>query len=191
MQPKDFHILLGSGSLYSYPPPLYTYNIGGSLHGTMAKPEVGDRAPDFTLVNHEMKPTSLKDYRGKKVLLAFYPGAFTSTCTKEMCNIRDSLADLEELDAQVLAVSVNDPFSNRAFHDENSLSFPLLCDYTRKTIESYGVVQENFAGLTGYTTAKRSVFIIDQEGIIRYKWVTENPGVEPDYEELRRQIIKI
>jgi len=138
-----------------------------------------------------MKPTSLKDYRGKKVLLAFYPGAFTSTCTKEMCNIRDSLADLEELDAQVLAVSVNDPFSNRAFHDENSLSFPLLCDYTRKTIESYGVVQENFAGLTGYTTAKRSVFIIDQEGIIRYKWVTENPGVEPDYEELRRQIIKI
>jgi peroxiredoxin len=157
----------------------------------MAKPEVGDRAPDFTLVNHEMKPTSLKDYRGKKVLLAFYPGAFTSTCTKEMCNIRDSLADLEELDAQVLAVSVNDPFSNRAFHDENALSFPLLCDYTRKTIESYGVVQENFAGLTGYTTAKRSVFIIDQEGIIRYKWVTENPGVEPDYEELRRQIIKI
>ena len=157
----------------------------------MAKPEVGDRAPDFTLVNHEMKPTSLKDYRGKKVLLAFYPGAFTSTCTKEMCNIRDSLADLEELDAQVLAVSVNDPFSNRAFHDENALSFPLLCDYTRKPSESSWVVQENFAGLTGYTTAKRSVFIIDQEGIIRYKWVTENPGVEPDYEELRRQIIKI
>jgi len=157
----------------------------------MAKPEVGDRAPDFTLTSHEMKPISLKDYRGKKVLLAFYPGAFTSNCTKEMCNIRDSLADLEELDAQVVAVSVNDPFSNRAFHDENALKFPLLCDYTRKTIESYGVVQENFAGLTGYTAAKRSVFILDQEGVIRYKWVTENPGVEPDYEELRRQVMSI
>jgi len=107
----------------------------------MAKPEVGDRAPDFTLTSHEMKPISLKDYRGKKVLLAFYPGAFTSNCTKEMCNIRDSLADLEELDAQVVAVSVNDPFSNRAFHDENALKFPPLCDYTMKTIESYGVVQ--------------------------------------------------
>jgi len=157
----------------------------------MAKPEVGDRAPAFTLVSHEMKPISLKDYRGKKVVLAFYPGAFTSTCKKEMCNIRDSLADLGELDAQVVAVSVNDPFSNRAFHDENALNFPLLCDYTRKTIKKYGVVHENFAGLTGYTAAKRSVFILDQKGVIRYKWITENPGVEPDYGELRRQVMKI
>jgi len=157
----------------------------------MTKPEVGDRAPGFTLVSHEMKPISLKSRRGRNVLLAFYPGAFTSTCKREMCAIRDTLADLEELDAQVLAVSVNDPFSNRAFHDDNALSFPLLCDYTRRVIRRYGVVHDNFAGLKGYTAAKRSVFILDREGIIRYKWISENPGVEPDYEELRRQLKKM
>lgn len=169
----------------------YTYNTGGSPQTTMPKPEVGDRAPGFTLVSHEMKPVSLKDYRGRKVVLAFYPGAFTSPCRKELCTIRDSLADLEELGAQVLAVSVNDPFSNRAFHDENALNFPLLSDYARRAVRRYGVAHEGFAGLKGYTAAKRSVFILDRGGVVRYRWVSEDPRVEPDYGELRRQLGKI
>jgi glutaredoxin-dependent peroxiredoxin len=157
----------------------------------MTRPEVGDRAPDFTLTSHEMKQVSLGEYMGRKVVLAFYPGAFTSACRKEMCTLRDSIAQLEELDAQVLGISVNDPFSNKAFHEENVLNFPLLSDYTRETIRQYGVYKEDFAGLKGYTTAKRSVFILDPQGVIRYIWISEDPGVQPDHEEIRKQLEKL
>src|SRR4030042_6754007 len=111
---------------------------------------IGDKAPEFTLIGMDMKPRSLKEFGGKKVVLAFYPGAFTGTCTKEMCNIRDKIANLEKLDAQILGISVNDPFSNKAFHEENALNFPLLCDYKREVIALYDVVQQDFAGLKGY-----------------------------------------
>jgi peroxiredoxin len=110
----------------------------------MTKPETGDKASDFTLVNQEMKPTSLRDHRGHKVVLAFYPGAYTGVCKKELCTIRDNIARLEELDAHILAISVNDPFTNKAFHDENDLNFPLLCDYNREAVKKYNVVHENF-----------------------------------------------
>ena len=150
--------------------------------------DVGNVAPDFTLVNQDMKKVTLHDYRGMKVVLAFYPGAFTGTCKKEMCSIRDTIADLEDLKAQVFGISVNDPFSNKAFHDENVLTFPLLCDYTREVVKKYGVLLDNFAGLMGYSTAQRSVFILDADVVVKYKWVAENPGIEPDYGELKRQL---
>ena len=150
--------------------------------------EIGSAAPDFTLVDMEMKPRSLGEFRGRKVVLAFYPGAFTSVCQKEMCTFRDALSNLESLDAQVVGVSVNDPFSNKAFHEMNMLNFPLLCDYNREVVKAYGVYHEDFAGLKGYTAAKRSVFIIDREGIIRYRWVSENPGVEPDYGKIEAEL---
>ena len=149
---------------------------------------VGNVAPKFTLVNQEMKKVTLSDYRGKTVVLAFYPGAFTGTCKTEMCSIRDTIADLEDLKAQVFGISVNDPFSNKAFHEENVLTFPLLCDYTREVVKKYGVLLDNFAGLMGYSTAQRSVFILDADGVVKYKWVAENPGIEPDYGELKRQL---
>jgi peroxiredoxin len=153
--------------------------------------EVGTKAPNFTLVNQNKKKVTLSDFWGKKIVLAFYPGAFTGTCTSEMCNIRDKIAKLEDLETQILGISVNDPFSNKAFHEENILNFPLLCDYNRKVVKEFDVYHENFAGLEGYTSAKRSVFILDSEGIIRYKWVTENPGVEPNYEEIKLELSKI
>jgi len=151
---------------------------------------VGDKAPVFTLVNHEMKPVSLDDYSEQNVVLAFYPGAFTGGCKVEMCTIRDGIAKLEDLDAVVLGISVNDPFSNRAFHEDNVLNFQLLCDYNREVVKAYDVYHENFAGLKGYTAAKRSVFIIGVDGLIKYKWVTENPGVQPDFNELQKELSK-
>jgi peroxiredoxin len=157
----------------------------------MSELKVGDRAPNFTLVNMNMKPVSLMDFRGKKLVLAFFPGAFTGTCTREMCAFRDSIAKMEDLEAQVIGISVNDPFSNKAFHEENALNFPLLSDYQRDVVKKYGVYHEDFAGLKGYTAAKRSVFIVDENGIIRYKWVTENPGVEPPYDELKQSLKSI
>ena len=157
----------------------------------MSELTVGEKAPDFTLVNMNMKQVSLKDFRGKKVVLAFFPGAFTGTCTQEMCTLRDSIAKMEDLDAQILGISVNDPFSNKAFHEENALNFPLLSDYTREVVRRYGVYHEDFAGLKGYTAAKRSVFILDEDGVIRYKWVTEDPSIEPPYDELEKELKKL
>ncbi len=157
----------------------------------MNKVNVGDEAPSFTLYDMDRKPRSLAEFSGMNVVLAFYPGAFTSVCRKEMCTLRDSIAGLEGLDAQVIGVSVNDPFSNKAFHEMNMLNFPLLCDYNREAVDLYGVAMPDFAGLRRYTAAKRSVFIVDKGGILRYRWVSENPGVEPDYEEIKRELEKL
>jgi peroxiredoxin len=98
---------------------------------------------------------------------------------------------LEALDAQVIGISVNDPFSNKAFHEMNMLNFPLLCDYNREVVEAFGVSLYDFAGLQGYTAAKRSVFILDREGKIHYRWISENPGVEPDYQEIETELAKL
>lgn len=150
--------------------------------------EICDMAPDFTLVNQNREKVNLSDHFGEKLILAFYPGAFTGGCTKEMCTLRDQIAEFEEFKVKVFGISVNDPFSNKAFHEENDLNFPLLCDYNRKVIKNYDVYHENFAGLEGYTTAKRSVFIVNSKGIITYKWVTDDPGVMPLFEDIRQKL---
>jgi len=151
----------------------------------------GQKAPDFVLFDSHLKPTRLSEFLGKKIVLAFYPGAFTSVCTKEMCTLRDSMAKLNALNAQVIGVSVNDPFSNRAFAEANDLNFPLLSDFNREAIEIYGVAAPDFAGLKGYTAAKRSVFIIDPAGIVRYKWISDDPRIEPNYEEIEKILREI
>lgn len=150
------------------------------------KIKVGDKAPDFTLNGTDLKPKKLSDFLTRTVVLAFFPGAFTSVCTKEMCTFRDSLARLNNLKMQVVGVSVNDPFSNKAFAEKNLLTFPLLCDYTREVVKLYGIELNDFAGLKDYTAAKRSVFIIDKNGIARYVWISDNPGIEPNYEEIEK-----
>ena len=153
--------------------------------------KVGDKAPDFTLVDMDKKPRSLHEFLGKKVVLAFYVGAFTSTCTKEVCEFRDSMARLVDLNAQVIGVSVNDPFSNKAFAERNRLPFPVLSDYNREVIKTYGVELFNFAGLKGYTVAKRSIFILDEEGFVRYVWISEDPSVEPNYQDIPKALEEI
>ncbi len=153
--------------------------------------KVGDKAPDFTLPDIDMKPRSLKEFLGKKVVLAFFVGAFTSVCTKEMCSFRDSMARLTDLKAQVVGVSVNDPFSNKGFAEKNMLSFPILSDYKREVIKQWGLELPDFAGLKGYTVAKRSIFILDEKGIVRYTWVSDNPAVEPNYEEIQKALQQI
>jgi len=155
------------------------------------KTNVGQKAPDFTLPDTDLKPRRLREFLNKNVVLAFYPGAFTTVCTKEMCTLRDSLAKLSDLKAQVVGISVNDPFSNKAFAKANRLNFPLLSDYNREVVRLYGVAVTDFAGLKGYTAAKRSIFIVDRKGVVRYKWVSEEPTVEPNYEEMERALEEI
>ena len=150
--------------------------------------KVGDTAPAFTLIDGDRKPRSLTEFQGKNIVLVFFPGAFTGVCTKEWCTLRDAMARFNEFNAQVLGISVDSPFANKAFASQNNLQFPLLSDHTRSVVKSYGIVLEGFAGLEGYSTAKRSVFILDKGGIVRYAWITDNPGVEPNYDEITKAL---
>ena len=153
--------------------------------------EIGMKTPELTLFDMSLKQRNLKEFRGKNLVLAFFPGAFTSVCKKEMCVLRDDIAKLEILDAQVVGVSVNDPFTLKGFHEDNALNFLLLSDYAREAVKVFGIELKDFAGMKGYTVAKRSVFIIDGEGILRWVWVSENPGIEPDYIEIERQLKRL
>lgn len=147
---------------------------------------VGERAPDFTLVDTGLKPRSLKEFLGKTTVLAFYPAAFTGVCTKEMCTFRDSLGQLNGIGAQVVAISADTPFSNKAFAEQNGLTFPVLSDYGREVIKAFGIAFPDLAGLKGLTVAKRSVFVLDKQGVVRYAWISEDPKKEPDYAEVTR-----
>ena len=150
--------------------------------------KVGDKAPNFLLKDTDRNDCGLKDFLGKKTVLAFFPGAFTGVCTKEMCAFRDSLSSLNGLNARVVAIGVDSPFSNKAFADANGLTFPVLSDYNRETVKKYGIAHNDFAGLIGYTAAFRSIFVLDNNGVVKYAWVSENPGVEPPYEEIMKSL---
>ena len=153
--------------------------------------EVGQKPPDFQLFDQDKKLRTLKEFQGKKVVLAFFPGAFTGGCTKEMCTFRDSMQTLNGLNAQIVGISVNDPFTNKAFAEANKLQFPILSDYGREVVRKFNVFHDDFAGLKGYTAAKRSVFVLDDKGMVRYRWVSEDPGKQPDYAEIKNALAKI
>jgi len=150
--------------------------------------KVGDKAPDFTLYDLDKKPRTLKEFLGKKLVLVFYPGAFTGVCTKEACSFRDSIAAFNTMNAQVVAASIDSPFANKAFSDQNKLNFPVLSDVTKEVSKNYTGLFDGFAGIPGYVTAKRSVFVLDPAGIVKYAWISENPGLEPNYDEVRKAV---
>lgn len=152
---------------------------------------VGDEAPDFVLPDTELKPVQLKKFRGSNVVIAFFVSAFTATCTKEACAFRDITYRLVNLKTQVIGISVNDPFSNKIFAKKNKLVFPILSDYNRAVIKMYGLKSPDYAGLKGYTVAKRSIFIVDKKGIIRYVWIAENAEIKPDYNEIEQTLQKM
>jgi peroxiredoxin len=154
-------------------------------------PNVGDEAPDFRLPDIDMKMQKLSDYRGKEVILAFFPAAESPVCTKEMCALRDSFDELKKYDAQVLGASVDGPFANKIFTENRHLNFPVLSDYKREVINKYGIVMENLGPLEGYKAAKRSIFIIDRNGKIQYKWISDNPLIEPDYQDIKDALSKV
>ncbi|MBM4405609.1 MAG: peroxiredoxin [Chloroflexi bacterium] len=144
--------------------------------------DVGQPAPDFSLYDAETKKQrKLSEFKGKNVVLAFFPGAFTGVCTKEACTFRDSAAQLNSLNAQVVGVTVDSPFAQKAWADANKLGFPLLSDFGKQVIQQYGAGFKNLAGLEGYVSATRAVFVIDKGGVVRMKWIAPNPGIEPDY----------
>jgi peroxiredoxin len=142
--------------------------------------KIGDQAPGFTLVSSDKKEVSLADYQGKNVVLLFFPMAFTGVCTTELCAMRDGIADYNALDADILAVSVDSPFTLDKFKSDQNLNFPLLSDFNKEVSAAYGSMYDEFVfGLKG--VSKRSAFVIDKEGTIRYAEVLDNAGELPNF----------
>ena len=153
-------------------------------------PETGDSAPDFTapLANGDVDSFTLSEnLDDAPIVLAFFPGAFTGVCTTEMCTFQDRLAAFNDLDASVYGVSVDSPFSLNEFREQNDLDFDLVSDFEKEIIDDYDV-RMDFADLGVYGVAKRSVFVIDGDGEVTYAWVSDDPGVEPDYDEVEEAV---
>lgn len=150
----------------------------------------GDKAPDFSLRSSDKALVTLKEQRGKKVVLLFFPFAFTGVCTKELCMMRDSIGEYEKLDAQILAISVDSPFTLAKWKEEQGFNFPLLSDFNKSVSKKYDSLYKEFAfGLKG--VSKRSAFVIDQSGIVRYAEVLENAGEVPNFEAVRKTLENI
>ncbi|MEZ4394788.1 MAG: peroxiredoxin [Polyangiales bacterium] len=148
---------------------------------------IGTKAPDFTLPSTPGETVTLSALRGRPVVLLFYPAAFTGVCTKEMCAVRDDFSAYEALGAQVLAISVDMPFSAQKFREETKANFPFLSDFNKTATRDYDVYRESFAfGLVG--VSERAVFVIDAEGTITYAWVGEHPGVFPDLDAVKKAL---
>jgi len=146
---------------------------------------VGDTAPGFELVDTELKIRNLDEFKGGKIVLSFIVAASSPVCEAELCSFRDSWKEISDLGAKVVAISNDGPFANKAFAEKNNFNFPLLADYTSKTIRDYGVLMPDLLHIKDYNAAKRSVFIINEDGKIGYKWVSEDPLKEPNYEEIK------
>jgi peroxiredoxin len=149
--------------------------------------QIGQPAPDFTLYASDKSKVSLHDYRGRNVLLLFFPAAFTSTCTRELCQTRDNIAYYEGVNAQVFGISVDSLYSLAKYKEEQRLNFPLLSDFNKEVSRAYGSLYDIF-NFDMRGVSKRSAFVIDGQGVLRYAEVLENAGELPDLEAIRRSL---
>ena len=151
--------------------------------------DVGSRAPDFTLTNQDRQPVKLSEQRGQPVVLAFFPAAFSSVCTKELCTFRDQLSRLNQARARVYGISVDTFFTLKAFQEAQGLTFPLLSDFNKQAIRDYGVFNEEMIGLKGI--AKRAVFVIDKDGVVRHREVLDDARNEPSYDAVFKALASL
>lgn len=143
-----------------------------------------ERAPDFTLTNTNREQISLKDYKGQhNVVLLFFPLAFSSVCTKELCSTRDNMKLYESLDAEVIGISVDSMFTLKAFKEANNINFTLLSDFNKEVSRKYDSLYEDFLGMKG--VSKRSVFVINKEGNIVHSEILEDAGSIPDLNKVQ------
>ncbi len=149
--------------------------------------QAGDKAPDFALRASDKSLVKLSEQRGKKVLLLFFPFAFTGVCTKELCMMRDNLAEYEGLDTQILAISVDSPYALAKWKAEQGFNFPMLSDFNKVASKKYDSLYKAFGlGLKG--VSKRSDFVIDVNGMIQYAEVLENAGELPNFEAIKETL---
>lgn len=147
--------------------------------------QIGQTAPDFKLYSSDKEQIALSDFKGKKVLILFFPYAFTGTCTKELCMMRDELGMYSSLNVQILAISIDTVYTLDRFKKENQYNFPLLSDFNKEASRAYGSLYEVF-NFDNRGVAKRSAFLVDEEGKIKYAEVLENASLIPDFESIKR-----
>lgn len=146
--------------------------------------QIGQTAPDFTLFDSDKNQVILSEQKGNNALLLFFPLAFTSICTAELCLVRDNLKIYEHLNANVFGISVDSLYTLQKFKKEQHLNFPLLSDFNKEASALYGSLYETFGyGMKG--VSKRSAFLIDKKGIVQYAEVLENAGLQPDFEAIQ------
>ena len=152
--------------------------------------QVGMKAEEFTLYDADKKERKLSEFltKGKRTILAFYPGAFTGVCDKEMCTFRDMFSDLQKLNANLVGISVDAPWAQKAFAEKYGLKFPLLCDFNLEVIQKFGVMWKGLGGVNGYESSNRAIFVLDDGGKVLYSWAAPNPGVLPDFEEIKKNL---
>ncbi len=149
--------------------------------------KTGDSAPDFTLKNQANEDVQLSSFEGKKnVVLLFFPFAFSSVCTEEMCTMRDNMKIYDSLDAEVLGLSVDSFFTLNEFKKAQNLNFDLLSDFNKEVSKAYGSLYDEFFGNKG--VSKRSTFVIDKEGRVRYASVSDDAGKQPDYKAIKETL---
>jgi glutaredoxin-dependent peroxiredoxin len=154
------------------------------------KLEPGQPAPDFTLYNSDKEKVTLSELKGKNVLLLFFPQAFTGTCTKELCSIRDDISRYSNANAQVLGISVDSVFTLKKYKEDQHYNFPLLSDFNKNVSASYGTLYDEWI-LDMKGVSKRSAFIIDKSGIIRYAEVLESAGDLPNFEAINTTLASL
>jgi len=150
----------------------------------MTKLSVGDKAPEFTLRATDKSEISLNDFKGQHIVLLFFPLAFTGVCTKELCAIRDDLSAFADLNAQVLAISVDSLFTLEQFKATQQYNFPLLSDFNKEVSRAYGSLYEDFV-LDMKGVSKRSAFVINPEGMIKYAEILEDAGQIPNFDKVK------
>lgn len=145
--------------------------------------QIGQDAPDFTLKNTEREDVTLSSFRGKKhVVLLFVPFAFTGVCTNEVCSVRDNLSAYNNLNAEVIGISVDSPFAQKQWKDKENLNFTLVSDFNREVSKAYGAQYDNLMGFQG--VAKRAAFVVDKAGKVRYAEVLESAGNLPNFDQV-------
>jgi peroxiredoxin len=149
--------------------------------------QIGQPAPEFTLYNSEKQKVSLGDFKGKNVLLLFFPQAFTGTCTKELCSTRDNIATYNDANAQVLGISVDSLFTLAKYKEDQHLNFPLLSDFNKTVSTEYDCLYDTFA-FDMHGVSKRSAFVVDKQGIIRYAEVLETASDLPNFEAIQKAL---
>ena len=150
----------------------------------------GQEAPDFTLYNTEKQKVTLSNYRGKNILLLFFPQAFTGTCTKELCSTRDNIALYDQADAQVFGISVDSVFTLARYKEDQQLNFPLLSDFNKETSAGYGTLYDTFV-LDMKGVSKRSAFVIDKTGVVRYAEILETASDLPDFAAIQKTLANL
>ncbi len=151
---------------------------------------IGQSAPNFTLFNTEKKEISLTDYKGKNVVILFFPLAFTGVCTAELCNIRDNYNVYTSLNAEVIGISVDSLFVLEKFKNSENYNFDLLSDFNKTASKDYDTLYETFAfGMQG--VSKRSAFVVDKNGILQYAEVLEDAGKQPNFDSIKACLEKI